>query len=111
MAGVRHFCSQKSMRSGLWANRFWNQWASIRRCSIGHFYYPQSTICYFFGVKIFLEDSALRGRIALPVKETRFQEARIQRRTGCFDPQSTIYDLLSSLRPLRLGGEFFFLTS
>jgi hypothetical protein len=36
-------------------------------------------------VKISLEDSALRGRIALPVKE-----ARIQRRMGCFDPQSAI---------------------
>jgi hypothetical protein len=28
----------------------------------------------FSAVKISLEDSALRGRIALPVKETRFQE-------------------------------------
>jgi hypothetical protein len=32
-----------------------------------------------------LNESALRGRIALPVKE-----ARIQRRMGCFDPQSAI---------------------
>jgi hypothetical protein len=31
---------------------------------------PQSAM--FSAVKIFLEDSALRGRIALPVKETRF---------------------------------------
>jgi hypothetical protein len=39
----------------------------------------------FSAVKISLEDSALRGRIALPVKE-----ARIQRRMGCFDPRSAI---------------------
>jgi hypothetical protein len=32
-----------------------------------------------------LNESALRGRIALPVKE-----ARIERRMGCFDPRSAI---------------------
>ena len=42
---------------------------SFRRSTI---YYLLSTI--FSAVKISLEDSALRGRIALPVKETRFQE-------------------------------------
>jgi hypothetical protein len=47
----------------------------------------------------FFHESALRGRIALPGIETRFQEARIQRRMGCFDPQSMIYDP-SSLRSL-----------
>ena len=44
----------------------------------------------------FFNESALRGRIALPVKETRFQEARIQRRMGCFD-------LLIYLRLMRLS--------
>ena len=70
---------------------------------------PQSAM--FSAVKIFLEDSALRGRIALPVKETRFQEARIQRRMGCFEPQSTIYDHLfyifsSSFAFLRVHSRF-----
>jgi hypothetical protein len=45
-----------------------------------------------------LNESALRGRIALPGIETRFQAERIQRRMGCFDPQSMIYDLLIYLR-------------
>jgi len=68
---------------------------------VAFFFEPQSMICdlryrVFLAVKIFLEDSALRGRIALPVKETRFQEARIQRRMGCFDPHPLIYDLISS---------------
>jgi hypothetical protein len=45
-----------------------------------------------------LNESALRGRIALPGIETGFQAERIQRRMGCFDPQSMIYDLLIYLR-------------
>jgi hypothetical protein len=58
-----------------------------------------------------LNESALRGRIALPVKETGFQEVRIQRRMGCFDPQSTIYDHLfyifsSSFAFLRVHSRF-----
>jgi hypothetical protein len=74
---------------------------SFRRSTIYYFlssifyllssiFYLLSSIFYllssiFSAVKISLEDSALRGRIALPVKE-----ARIERRMGCFDPQSAI---------------------
>ena len=35
---------------------------------------------------------------------TKWRQSRIQRRMGCFDLQSMIYDPLSSLRPWRLGA-------
>jgi hypothetical protein len=60
---------KKSAVSGQWSKVIREEYEEEAISTIHNL---RSTI--FSAVKISLEDSALRGRIALPVKETRFQE-------------------------------------